>query len=141
MNSLTMNPAVGTARMSVNQYPISRLRTIKYHPTINGTSEFATCHKLRHVSGNAYFETIPCHLNFSVAIAPPFESVRHCTLFINSEKGNSDKELRIKFASSITSKDVTGLGTATTKIPARFAAFTPLGESSKTTAASFLTSS
>src|SRR5215216_4053832 len=68
INILVMNPAVGTARINVSQYPISRLRNMMYHSSMNGMTELNTCQTLRHVSGYAYFETIPCHLNFSVLI-------------------------------------------------------------------------
>src|SRR6266545_2887946 len=64
----TMKPPVGTARSRVSQYPIARLRYMRYHSTMNGTTELKICHTLRHVSGYAYLETIPCHLNFSLLI-------------------------------------------------------------------------
>src|SRR6185436_7996433 len=140
MNKRTMNPAAGTARISVNQYPIARLRYIKYHITMKGINELSTCQTLRHVSGYAYFATTACHLNFSVFInLPPLGTSSHCTLLSSVIKGNSDKDGVIKFAPLIASSAVTGFGTATTKIPARFAASTPSGESSNTTASSFWT--
>ena len=66
-----MNPAVGTARINVSQYPIAMLRYMMYHSSMNGITELNTCQALRHVSGKAYFETIPCHLNFSLDILTP----------------------------------------------------------------------
>ena len=62
--------------------------------------------------------------------------------FILSSKSDKERSLRepnFRFDPSINSVEVRGFGTATTKIPARLAAFTPLGESSKTIAASFRT--
>src|SRR6266498_5982665 len=63
------------------------------------------------------------------------------TLFSNSCRYKSVSDRTVRFAPSIVKRDVTGFGTATTNIPADFAALTPLGESSKTTAASFWTCS
>src|SRR6266545_3504958 len=68
INSLVINPAVGTARSKVSQYPTARLRYMMYHMSMKGITELKTCQTLRHVSGYAYFDTIPCHLNFSVLI-------------------------------------------------------------------------
>jgi len=59
-----MNPAAGMVNKNVNQYPISRLRYARYHNTKNGMTELNTCHKLRHVSGWAYCETMLCHFIF-----------------------------------------------------------------------------
>src|SRR5512140_3868188 len=87
MKHLTINPAVGTARSSVSQYPTSRLRYITYHIARNGMTELQTCHRLRQVSGYAYFETIPCHLNFWVVITASDKAPVNCSFILLYQAG------------------------------------------------------
>ena len=65
MKARIRNPAANTDKPSVIQYETSIARIIKYHNTKYGISVFATCHKLRRISGLAYFAsgsgTIPSY--------------------------------------------------------------------------------
>src|SRR5215204_696879 len=70
MKARIRKPAAKTDRANVIQYETSTLRIIRYHSTKYGISVFATCHKLRRISGLAYFATIVCQRTCSASVGP-----------------------------------------------------------------------